>query len=82
MTEKDEPMDTVTTKFLSPAEASAYLREKGVRRAPSTLAKIRCVEQDGPIFIRVKRAIFYPAAGLDAYATSIISAPMRSTKNP
>ena len=67
---------------LTPPEASDYLRNKfGIRRAVKTLAKLRCVSSDGPIFVRVGRDILYPQDELDLYVQTMISAPMRSTSD-
>lgn len=45
---------------LKPPDAAAYL---GL--APATLAKIRCVSNDGPPFIRLGRKIVYRKSDLD-----------------
>ena len=60
-------------------EASAYLLEKyGLHRAPGTLAKLACLG-GGPVMVYVGRYPTYPETGLDEYALSNISAPVRST---
>jgi hypothetical protein len=60
-------------------EASAYLREKyDIRRAPSTLTKLRCVG-GGSAFCRAGRQVIYTAPQLDAYAADILSPPVHST---
>ncbi len=67
---------------LNPREASEYLDANwGIRRAVPTLAKIRCLSSTGPLFIKANRGILYPREGLDAYARSLLSAPMRSTSD-
>jgi hypothetical protein len=67
---------------LSPAEASEYLLQAhGISRKPATLAKIRCVSSDGPVFIKANRTVLYPRPGLDEYARSLLSPPMRSTSD-
>jgi len=64
---------------LNRREASEYLLEKhGVRRSDRTLAKLACVG-GGPQFRKVKRAVIYDQAALDAFAEAITSAPMRTT---
>lgn len=52
------------TDYLSPHAASAY-----VGLAPATLAKIRCVSNDGPPFIRLGRKIVYRKSDLDDWLT-------------
>ena len=65
---------------LTPREASAYLNQRwGIQRAVQTLAKLRCYSSAGPIFLKASRGVLYPREGLDAYALSMLSAPMRST---
>lgn len=67
---------------LTPPEASYYLEERwGIRRVVPTLAKMRCVSSTGPVFIKANRGILYPREGLDAYALSLLSAPMHSTSS-
>jgi hypothetical protein len=74
-------MESVNEPMLPPPEASAYLRAKhGLRRSIAALAKIRCVCDDGPEFVKVGRSIYYPTPGLDEYALRSISAPRRSTR--
>jgi hypothetical protein len=65
--------------ILSPEQASARLAELGIRRAKTTLAKLRCLG-GGPEFVKIgKRDVGYYQSGLDRYATEIISEPRRST---
>jgi hypothetical protein len=60
-------------------EASEYLFDKhGIRRSPSTLAKLACVG-GGPVFRKANRAVIYDPPALDTYAAEITSGPMRST---
>jgi hypothetical protein len=74
-------METNGRKY-SPPEACDYLKEHhGIRRKPTTLAKLRCVSSDGPIFFRANRQILYPEWGLDEYAASLLSSPRRSTSD-
>jgi hypothetical protein len=66
---------------LNRREASEYLLVKhGIYRAPATLAKLASIG-GGPTFRKAKRAVIYDLAALDEFATSIISAPMRSTSD-
>jgi hypothetical protein len=61
-------------------QASAYLLEKrGIKRAPSTLAKLRVVG-GGPAFLKIgSKDVAYDEPSLDAYALALISGPLRST---
>jgi|SRR5262249_49279445 len=66
-------------KFLRRKAASDYLREThGLERAASTLAKLAVIG-GGPIFRRAGRIPLYSPEDLDAWAESLLSAPMRST---
>jgi hypothetical protein len=68
-----------TQKLLRRKAASDYLREAhGLERAPSTLAKLAVIG-GGPIFRRAGRIPLYSPEDLDAWAESLLSAPMRST---
>jgi hypothetical protein len=68
-----------TQKLLRRKAASDYLREThGLERAPSTLAKLAVIG-GGPIFRRAGRIPLYSTDDLDCWATSLLSAPMRST---
>ena len=68
-----------TQKLLRRKAASDYLREThGLERAASTLAKLAVIG-GGPIFRRAGRVPLYAPEDLDAYAYSLLSAPMRST---
>ena len=71
-----------TDRKYSPPEACDYLKERhGIRRTPATLAKLRCVSSEGPIFVKANRQVLYPEAGLDDYAASLLSSPRRSTSD-
>src|SRR5262249_49510839 len=68
-----------TQKLLRRKAASDYLREThGLERASSTLAKLAVIG-GGPIFRRAGRIPLYSPEDLDAWAESLLSAPMRST---
>ena len=68
-----------TQKLLRRKAASDYLREThGLERAPSTLAKLAVIG-GGPIFRHAGRIPLYSPEDLDAWAESLLSAPMRST---
>ncbi len=69
-----------TIKLLRRKTASAYLQEvHGLERAVATLAKL-AVTGCGPVFRRDGRVPLYSTDDLDAWAASILSPPMRSTK--
>lgn len=59
--------------------ASIYLLEKhGISRKPSTLAKLAVIG-GGPVMIYDGNIPLDPEDGLDAYAESVLSAPVMST---
>jgi hypothetical protein len=62
------------------ADASKHLYEKhGIRRTPGTLAKLAVIG-GGPKFRKIgTRQVLYDVADLDAWAESILSAPLGST---
>jgi hypothetical protein len=55
-------MADTSTENLCPRDAATY-----VNLAPATLAKIRCVSNDGPQFIRLGRKILYRKSDLDLW---------------
>jgi excisionase family DNA binding protein len=57
----------MTTDYLKPSEAAAYLRI-----STSTLAKLR-VYGGGPAFTRIGRAIRYTRTELDAFMTARVA---------
>ena len=60
-------------------DAARYLLEKhDVRCSERTLAKLAVIG-GGPVLVYIGRYPFYPEDGLDAYAKSKISPPVRST---
>src|SRR5262249_9384548 len=68
-----------TRKLLRRKAASHYLCEThGLERAPSTLAKLAVIG-GGPIFPRANPIPLHSTDHLDAWAESLLSAPMRST---
>ena len=68
-------------RFLRRKAASHYLYEThGLERAVSTLAKLAVVG-GGPIFRRAVRFPLYSPEDLDAWAESLLGAPMRSTSD-
>lgn len=67
---------------LLPSEASEYLeRSWGIKRKPATLAKLRCVSSNGPVFFKANRQVLYPRSGLDQYAAALLSSLRRSTSD-
>lgn len=52
-------------RLLTPAQAAARL---GL--STSTLAKLRCLRSDGPVFIRLGAAIRYPEDALNAFVAA------------
>jgi hypothetical protein len=68
-------------KNLRRKAASQYLEDKyGIHRAPATLAKLAVIG-GGPPFRRDGRIPLYSTDDLDKWATSRLSAPMRSTSD-
>jgi hypothetical protein len=68
-------------KLLRRKTASDYLLNvHGISRAPATLAKLAVIG-GGPTFQRDGRFPLYSPQNLDAYAASVLSAPMRSTSD-
>lgn len=55
-------MERDVMELLKPRDAAAYL---GL--AVTTLAKIRCISNDGPVFIRLGRKVMYRREDLDAW---------------
>ena len=68
-------------RYFSRQEASSYLFERhGVRRSPATLATLAC-SGGGPVFRKDgPRRTIYTDVDLDAYAASVLSKPVRSTR--
>jgi hypothetical protein len=66
------------TQFLRPPAAAEYLRARYGHGSSKTLAKLRCIG-GGPPFRRIGRIIVYEPPGLDEWALSRMSAPLRST---
>jgi hypothetical protein len=65
-----------------PPEASEYLRNQwGIKRTPATLAKLRSIRSNGPVFLKANRNVLYPRTGLDEYAATLLSTPRRSTSD-
>ena len=72
---------TSPTKLYPRPDASAYLDETwGVKRSPSTLAKLASVG-GGPKFRRLNRAVYYEESALDEWVLSLLSPPLSSTSD-
>jgi hypothetical protein len=72
-------MLSAPTLRLNRREASEYLvRTHGVRRAPTTLAKLACIG-GGPCFVRFNKKPLYSAADLDAWVAVRTSEPLLNT---
>jgi len=73
-------MDKAPTNepYLSRAAASEYLRQLGLRVAPSTLAKL-AVLGGGPPYVKFMARALYEQRDLDEWAASKISPKRRST---
>lgn len=66
---------------LPPNRACDLLSEEfGIRRTPSTLAKLRCIG-GSPVFLKAGRAVLYPEDALRDWARSLLSAPRRNTSD-
>jgi hypothetical protein len=67
-------------RLLRRTEAAQYITENyGFPCSPKTLAKIACINSDGPPFRLAGRFPLYPVSGLDAWAQSKIGPLVRST---
>lgn len=67
-------------RHLRRKEAAAYVVEThNIPCTQQTLAKIACVNSDGPPFRLAGRFPLYPVSGLDAWARSKIGPLVRST---
>jgi hypothetical protein len=64
--------------YLDQNEASNFLKELGLDRAPGTLAKLRCVG-GGPVYRKFGRFPRYTPARLHEYAMSQLSPELTST---
>jgi hypothetical protein len=63
------------------AAAEWLLRERGIERKPTTLAKLRS-QGGGPPFYRIDGSVRYLVPDLDAYAMSLICGPLRTSREP
>ncbi|WP_292228371.1 hypothetical protein [Brevundimonas sp.] len=80
----------MTTHYLEPfedrllnrKEASRELARLGIRRAPSTLAKIFCTRSDGPPCVHLGRTPYYPLSKLHEWARSQLTDLRSSSSQP
>jgi hypothetical protein len=70
--------DTLLTR----KEASRELATMGIRRAPSTLAKIFCTRSDGPPCVHLGRTPYYPRRKLHEWARSQLTDLRASSSQP
>lgn len=68
--------------LLTRKEASRELATMGIRRAPSTLAKIFCTRSDGPPCVHLGRTPYYPKNKLHAWARSQLTDLRSSSSQP
>lgn len=68
--------------LLTRKEASRELAAMGIRRAPSTLAKMFCMRSDGPPCVHLGRIPYYPRRELHAWARAQLTAPRSSSRQP
>ncbi|RWP64144.1 hypothetical protein [Mesorhizobium sp.] len=65
-------------ELLKTPKASAYLAEKGVKRSPNTLAKLRTIG-GGPTFMKFGAEVYYAPTALDRWVEGRLSRPVSST---
>lgn len=70
--------DTEDT-LLNRKEASSELLRMGIRRSPSTLAKVFCTRSDGPPCVHLGRTPYYPRSMLHDWARSQLTAVRSSS---
>lgn len=68
--------------LLTRKEASTELLRMGIRRSPSTLAKIFCTRSDGPPCTHLGRTPYYPKSLLHDWARSQLTALRSSSSQP
>ena len=68
--------------LLTRKEASRVLATLGIRRAPSTLAKIFCTRSDGPPCTHLGRTPYYPRSKLVEWAESQLTGLRSSSSQP
>jgi hypothetical protein len=73
-----EMEDTLLTR----KEASTELLRMGIRRSPSTLAKLFCTRSDGPPCTHLGRTPYYPKSLLHDWARSQLTGLRSSSGQP
>lgn len=68
--------------LLTRKEASRELLAMGIRRAPSTLAKIFCTRTDGPPCTHLGRTPYYPRGELHRWAREQLTELRSSSRIP
>ena len=68
--------------LLTRKEASTELLRMGIRRSPSTLAKIFCTRSDGPPCTHLGRIPYYPRSKLHEWARSQLTGLRSSSRQP
>ncbi|TAJ53882.1 MAG: hypothetical protein EPO54_01895 [Brevundimonas sp.] len=68
--------------LLTRKEASTELLRMGIRRSPSTLAKIFCTRSDGPPCTHLGRTPYYPKSLLHEWARSQLTGLRSSSSQP
>ncbi len=68
--------------LLTRKEASTELLRMGIRRSPSTLAKVFCTRSDGPPCTHLGRTPYYPKSLLHEWARSQLSGLRSSSSQP
>jgi len=68
-------------RFLDRKAAAQYLSERGLKIAPSTLAKLFCIGGGPPVRHFGRKPLYEPEA-LNAWAAARLSAPRRSSSEP
>lgn len=66
--EREAAMQAPDDLALDPAEAAAFLALLGIRVAPKTLDRWRCVRSDGPVYAKAGKFVIYRASDLRKFA--------------
>jgi hypothetical protein len=69
-------------RLLTRKEASSELLKLGIRRSPTTLAKIFCTRTDGPPCRHLGRTPYYPRSLLLEWANRQLGALRSSSRQP
>ncbi len=71
--------ETKAETLLTRAEASVYLKGKGIRMKPTTLARAYSTGSGGPPCRHIRNKPFYPLDLLETWAQAQITAPAASS---